>query len=70
MKKALVVLMLITLLTVLCSCDYKLIGTPGIGDVEEWISPDGVHYWMRNGTHSLTLTPRYDNDGNLVIEGR
>lgn len=69
MKRILVILMAITLLMVLSSCGNKT-GIPGLEDVEEWVSPDGVHYWMRNGTYALTITPRYDNDGNLVIEGR
>lgn len=29
-----------------------------------WISPDGVHYWA----HESALAPRYDHNGNLVIE--
>lgn len=30
----------------------------------EWISPDGVHYWIRNGA----MAPRYDSNGKLVME--
>lgn len=29
-----------------------------------WISPDGVHYWV----HGTDYTPRYNHEGNLVIE--
>lgn len=36
--------------------------------ITEWISPDGVHYWyQRSGYHAM-LAPRYDNNGNLVID--
>lgn len=34
----------------------------------EWISPDGVHYWIMNGNRRYGITPRYDNNGNLVID--
>lgn len=34
--------------------------------MEEWISPDGVHYWF--GVYPGCLAPRYDHDGNLIID--
>lgn len=35
----------------------------------EWISPDGTHYWYKSGAYGAGyLAPRYDNDGNLVID--
>ena len=36
--------------------------------VKEWVSPDGVHYWMYRDDYCSGLTPRYDSNGNLVIE--
>ena len=36
--------------------------------LSEWVSPDGVHYWMYRDAYCSGLTPRYDNKGNLVIE--
>ena len=36
--------------------------------LKEWVSPDGVHYWMYCDDYCRGLTPRYDNKGNLVIE--
>lgn len=30
----------------------------------EWISPDGVHYWI----YGHQMSPRYDHNGNLVID--
>ena len=36
--------------------------------LKEWVSPDGVHYWMYSDDYCRGLTPRYDNKGNLVIE--
>lgn len=34
----------------------------------EWISPDGVHYWYQQAGYHAMLAPRYDAEGNLVIE--
>lgn len=34
------------------------------GNQRIWISPDGVHYWV----HGTDYTPRYNHEGNLVIE--
>ena len=36
--------------------------------LKEWVSPDGVHYWLYRDDYCSGLTPRYDNKGNLVIE--
>lgn len=40
--------------------------------MDEWISPDGVHYWIKQTSGTTTargfMAPRYDHDGNLVIE--
>lgn len=36
--------------------------------ITEWISPDGVHYWYQYGGYGRMLAPRYDNNGNLVID--
>lgn len=36
--------------------------------VGEWISPDGVHYWYREHGYGIMFAPRYDADGNLVID--
>lgn len=34
---------------------------------QEWISPDGVHYWYYTEPHLGMLAPRYDAEGNLVV---
>lgn len=34
----------------------------------EWISPDGVHYWYHEAGYTAMLAPRYDANGNLVID--
>lgn len=34
----------------------------------EWVSPDGVHYWVVVNGRGYGIAPRYDNDGNLVID--
>lgn len=36
--------------------------------VTEWVSPDGVHYWYQQAGYHAMLAPRYDSDGNLVID--
>lgn len=33
--------------------------------ISEWVSPDGVHYW--EGSYGA-LSPRYDNNGELIID--
>ena len=39
-------------------------------DNVEWISPDGVHYWKFTTLYGISFTPRYDNNGQLVIDKR
>lgn len=70
MKKVLVILMLITLLLVLSSCDIDGYDIDDDYGISEWISPDGVHYWTYNCAYWFGLAPRYDSAGQLVIEGR
>ena len=36
--------------------------------LSEWISPDGVHYWYYKYGYQAMLAPRYDSDGNLIID--
>ena len=48
-----------------CDIPNSLLTTPIL---KEWVSPDGVHYWMYRDDYCEGLTPRYDNKGNLVIE--
>ncbi|MDO5125353.1 MAG: hypothetical protein Q4D35_03135 [Ruminococcus sp.] len=36
--------------------------------IVEWISPDGVHYWCTGNTTGNSMAPRYDNNGNLVVD--
>ena len=38
------------------------------GYMDEWISPDGVHYWRDDVGKNGCMAPRYDHEGNLVIE--
>lgn len=33
--------------------------------IQEWISPDGVHYWYAEDGY---MAPRIDNEGYYVIE--
>lgn len=71
------VLMIIVLLVVLCcGCEDR---NNNIKKTEcnamvdnfgtfEWISPDGVHYWVVYGHYRYGIAPRYDNNGELVID--
>lgn len=34
----------------------------------EWVSPDGVHYWVYQAFYRYGIAPRYDSTGNLVID--
>lgn len=61
MKKVAILITLLAMLFTLVGCDDDHTQTDGC---MEWISPDGVHYWERYNQ----LAPRYDHDGNLVIE--
>lgn len=36
--------------------------------ITEWVSPDGVHYWYQQAGYHAMLAPRYDKNGNLVID--
>lgn len=67
MKKIILILMLILLTLSLCACDTQEKYDDVMG---EWISPDGVHYWAFKAESNDVkfLAPRYDNDGNLVID--
>lgn len=77
MKKTIILLIAISL-TILTGCKYiqsdNLKETDAgitVGCLEykvnEWISPDGVHYWMYLG-NGIGIAPRYDSEGNLVID--
>ena len=35
---------------------------------DEWVSPDGVHYWIFSEGYGGFMAPRYDEDGILVID--
>lgn len=34
----------------------------------EWVSPDGVHYWVFDSNYRYGIAPRYDSKGKLVID--
>lgn len=62
----------VLLAVTLCGCKEEKGETEKIFPADfgryEWISPDGVHYWIMNGNYRYGITPRYDNNGNLVID--
>ena len=63
-KKIAVIALASTLLFGLAGCAGRD-STYNSGYMDEWISPDGVHYWRDNAGY---MAPRYDHEGNLVIE--
>lgn len=78
MKKAIILLIAITL-TFIVGCEYtrsdnltKTDASFEIGNLkygmEEWTSPDGVHYWIYTYGYKFGIAPRYDSNGNLVID--
>lgn len=66
MKNKLLLLMAACML-LLSGCDNERIVNNNDTQFQEWISPDGVHYWYRGASQGY-LAPRYDRDGNLVID--
>lgn len=74
MKKIILICMLLTCILTGCAkendsivktnanANFDEIGT------HEWISPDGVHYWVVINYQQYGIAPRYDNHGKLVID--
>lgn len=53
-----------------CSANYNSKEHSDDVMVTEWISPDGVHYWYQQQGYHAMLAPRYDSNGNLVIDNQ
>lgn len=79
MKKTIFVLICIALVvTVLATAVYldEYVTQPsngtkvpyGVFAYDEWVSPDGVHYWTNNAGYHAAMAPRYDSNGELVID--
>lgn len=68
-KKLLFVVLLVFVFAVGCGegDKYKKVGVAGESPLYEWISPDGVHYWIINSYYEYGIAPRYDSNGNLII---
>lgn len=72
MRKALLALMLLAIALTASACgsgDNSFTDasytSPNGYIIQEWISPDGVHYWQCG---TCGIAPRYDADGQLVID--
>lgn len=59
-----VAFIIVIALLLLVSCNSELRDTSI--SMDEWVSPDGVHYWY----NSRAMAPRYDANGVLVIDGQ
>ena len=66
-KKIAVIAFAGTLLFGLAGCAGRD-STHNSGYIDEWISPDGVHYWRDTTGNNGYMVPRYDHEGNLVID--
>lgn len=69
-EQIIIILILIIAVFGVVSCERKYNTEEHSDDVivTEWVSPDGVHYWYRNMGQQAMLAPRYDSEGNLVID--
>lgn len=73
-KKIMILLVALMLCFAICGCDNdtmtKADAYAWVDDYGtfEWVSPDGVHYWVYSGSYRYGIAPRYDNDGKLVID--
>ena len=74
MNKQKIIILVASILLLLTGCEdnnqeYRDMPNSVIEPMlSEWVSPDGVHYWMYRDAYCSGITPRYDNEGNLVIE--
>lgn len=73
MNKQKIIILAVAVLLLLTGCEdnqeYRDMPNSLIEPMlKEWVSPDGVHYWMYRDDYCSGITPRYDNEGNLVIE--
>lgn len=68
MKKIICIAMLVASMIVLSGCSSDTYVQHDDTELEEWISPDGVHYWIYSFANKGMLAPRYDSSGNLVID--
>lgn len=72
MRKAIIITILIFvgLIVGALALDKHYNTHPHSEDVQitEWVSPDGVHYWYQQSGYHAMLAPRYDRNGELVID--
>lgn len=64
MKRIFYLILIVVILC--CGCGYAggNLEIHKLGEMDEWVSSDGVHYWISG----YKMAPRYDNNGNLVID--
>lgn len=68
MKKILVAILVMALAICLCAC--SVLDNADEDHFFEWVSPDGVHYWLWEPPFSNKggIAPRYDSNGQLIID--
>lgn len=67
--KIVLIAVAVILISIFATGCGKSVYTSDERDFAEWVSPDGVHYWYRTGGYGMSfLAPRYNHDGELVIE--
>lgn len=80
MKKTIKAIVAISISFMLIGCGNDQMSAPstdGVANLHiestgtfEWVSPDGVHYWVYHGGYTYGIAPRYDCNGDLVISGK
>lgn len=75
-KKIIILLVALMLCFAVCGCDTDNMtkvdadAKPISYGTYEWVSPDGVHYWVYRDTYHYGIAPRYDSNGDLVIDAQ
>ena len=66
MKKYIIAVMVIMFAVLLTGCNYS---STILTHQEDWVSPDGVHYWIYAANNGCAMSPRLNPDGTLFTEG-
>lgn len=65
---------LLLIITLMIACGFygctsvNKIGETSNAPMYEWVSPDGVHYWIYHAGYSGGMSPRYGSDGCIMID--
>lgn len=69
MKKVLLLIITFIMACTFCGCkSINEIGESSNASLYEWVSPDGVHYWIYHAGYAGGMSPRYNSDGCIMID--